>query len=78
MTQYSVTRSGVDNGDGIKTDGGNGLPTPAGKHQLFSGIGVRNVNDRIQLLFGEGYGVTISSERVEGTRVKIRIPLLRA
>ncbi|MUT65202.1 sensor histidine kinase [Paenibacillus sp. NEAU-GSW1] len=66
----------VDNGDGMKTDGVSGLPKQASKRQLFSGIGVRNVNDRIKLLFGEEYGVTIASERGEGTKVKIRIPLL--
>lgn len=65
----------VDNGDGMNINGG--IPKQVSKRQLFSGIGVRNVNDRIKLLFGEEYGVTITSEIREGTRVKIRIPLLK-
>ncbi len=39
-----------------------------------SGIGVKNVNERIRLYFGEGYGLTILSEPDEGTAIKIRLP----
>ena len=38
------------------------------------GIGVKNVNDRIKIYFGEKYGITIRSELDEGTCVSIRIP----
>ena len=41
-----------------------------------SGIGVRNVHQRIQLTFGKEYGLTIESEPDEGTLVRIRIPVL--
>ena len=41
-----------------------------------SGIGVRNVHERIQLTFGKEYGLTIESEPDEGTLVRIRIPVL--
>ena len=40
------------------------------------GIGIKNVNDRIQIYFGERYGLQITSEPDEGTCVKIRIPKL--
>ena len=40
------------------------------------GIGIKNVNDRIQIYFGEQYGLQITSEPDEGTCVKIRIPKL--
>ena len=39
-----------------------------------SGIGVRNVNERIQLIYGKQYGITISSEIDEGTTATIIIP----
>lgn len=39
-----------------------------------SGIGVKNVNERIKLYFGEQYGLTIDSEPDEGTRVRIHLP----
>lgn len=41
-----------------------------------SGIGVRNVHQRIRLTFGPQYGLTILSEPDEGTLVRIRIPAL--
>jgi two-component system sensor histidine kinase YesM len=39
-----------------------------------SGIGVRNVNERIKLYFGEYYGLTIESEPDEGTTIRIYLP----
>ena len=39
-----------------------------------SGIGVKNVNERIKLYFGEAYGLTIDSEPDEGTTVIIHLP----
>ncbi len=39
-----------------------------------SGIGVKNVNERIKLYFGEKYGLTIDSEPDEGTSITIRLP----
>lgn len=39
-----------------------------------SGIGVKNVNERIKLYFGKGYGLTIESEPDEGTTVTARLP----
>lgn len=46
-----------------------------GSRKLFSGIGVANVNDRIRLLYGDEYGVTITSRIGEGTRIRITLPL---
>lgn len=41
-----------------------------------SGIGVKNVNERIRLYFGEDYGLSIDSEPDEGTTVTIHLPAL--
>lgn len=38
------------------------------------GIGVKNVNDRLRIYFGEKYGISIKSELDEGTEVTVRIP----
>ena len=45
------------------------------KEQHLSGIGISNVNSRIQLLYGTEYGVSIESEEGYGTVVKITLPL---
>lgn len=39
-----------------------------------SGIGVKNVNDRLKIYFGDKYGLTIESELDVGTSVTVRIP----
>ena len=39
-----------------------------------SGIGLRNVQERIRLYFGPEYGVSIQSEPDEGTTVTLRMP----
>ena len=41
-----------------------------------SGIGLRNVHQRIRLTFGGGYGLSIHSEPDAGTRVRVRLPAL--
>lgn len=41
-----------------------------------SGIGVRNVHQRIRLTFGEPYGLTVFSEPDEGTTIRLRLPAL--
>lgn len=38
------------------------------------GIGVKNVDDRLKIYFGEKYGITIDSELDVGTTVTIKIP----
>ncbi len=67
----------VDNGDGINEEK---IDRKAigmkGKRQLFSGIGVRNVHERIQLLYGKNYGVNITSELNKGTKVVITLPII--
>lgn len=65
----------VDNGDGMEVSSENKLPTTKRKQQMFSGIGVRNVHERIQLIYGEPYGVRIASEIGEGTKVRITLPI---
>ena len=39
-----------------------------------SGIGIKNVNDRLKIWFGEAYGITIESVPDKGTRVIVRMP----
>ena len=39
-----------------------------------SGIGIKNVNDRLKIYFGEKYGLKIESELDVGTTVTVRLP----
>lgn len=38
------------------------------------GIGLRNIDERIKLLFGPSYGIQIESEVHAGTRVIVQLP----
>lgn len=39
-----------------------------------TGIGLKNIDERIKLIFGEGYGLFIESNLNKGTRVSINLP----
>ena len=54
------------------------IPTalPLRRGAKGSGIGFRNVHQRIRLTFGADYGLTILSEPDDGTTVRIRLPAL--
>lgn len=44
--------------------------------EIFSGIGISNVNQRIQLICGPQYGIQIHSQPQVGTKVEIWLPIL--
>ncbi len=67
-----------DNGVGIPPAVLEGLLTDRRGRADGSGIGVRNVHQRLRLTFGEPYGLTIFSESDEGTTVRVRLPVLGA
>lgn len=49
---------------------------PKSFHASGSGIGVRNVHQRIRLTFGAAYGLHIESEPDQGTTVTVHLPAL--
>lgn len=65
----------IDNGSGIDLKKHYSSDSTSKRH-LFSGIGIDNVRERIQFLFGIEYGVELFSEIGEGTHVKINLPVL--
>jgi len=64
----------IDNGVGMSEDT---MRQIFGYQEQSIGYGIRNVNERIKLQFGESFGVTIESELGVGTTVRIVIPLYR-
>ncbi len=65
-----------DNGLGMTKEQAEGLLTekPQVRSGKGSGIGVKNVNERIKLYFGKPYGLLIESEPDEGTVIRIHLP----
>jgi len=66
----------VDNGIGMELKQNNEQKSTRLSSHFFSGIGIRNVNDRLELLYGDNYGVKIISSPDQGTRIIITMPLL--
>ena len=50
------------------------LSTEQLQNRKGKGIALKNVNDRIRLLYGEGYGLHVFSTLGEGTDVEIQLP----
>ncbi|TXK73510.1 sensor histidine kinase [Paenibacillus sp. N3.4] len=63
-----------DDGVGISADRLQALTNKADSLEEAVGYGLRNVNDRIQLYFGEEYGLHIESEEGQGTEVTLWLP----
>lgn len=62
-----------DNGPGMEEGMSEGLLL--GVHPTTgSGVGIKNIDDRIKLLFGEEYGVQIESQKNNGVNVKLILP----
>ena len=60
--------------DGVGMDADKAREAVTAKKEHFSGIGIQNVQDRLQLLYGEEYGIRIESREEKGTKVIIRFP----
>ena len=63
-----------DNGLGIAPDRLKTLRMHLSEQQVSVGIGISNVHQRLQIYYGEQYGMTIESELDEGTTVMLTIP----
>lgn len=68
----------IDDGDGMTLSKEQFPYVIKHKKQMFSGIGMKNVEERIHLLYGNQYGVSVKSEPGQGTRVIVILPLLES
>jgi len=68
----------TDNGEGIPAEILSRLLTAEGcdNKSKFSGIGINNVNERIQINFGEKYGLQIESVPQLYTTVELTLPII--
>jgi len=86
MLRISATDDGhdvilevTDNGDGMsRADIANILSGDENRQK--GGIGINNIKNRLQLLFGESYGLVISSAHQPrmGTTITLKFPMLQA
>ncbi len=67
----------IDNGMGIPPEVADKLLTHESRSKgKGSGVGLKNVQERIQLYFGKEYGLSILSEPDEGTLIRIHLPCI--
>jgi len=62
----------IDDGVGMDSETVNAVLMS--RESIDTGIGIYNVDRRIKLIFGEGYGLNIDSEPKKGTTITITIP----
>lgn len=65
-----------DNGLGIEPEKLQNLLEYETESKSGSGVGVKNVHERIQLCYGKEFGLEIESVVEEGTRIKMWLPIL--
>jgi two-component system sensor histidine kinase YesM len=67
-----------DNGEGIDRNAlyqlNDRISNPSSQADSKHGIGLSNVNDRIQLYYGDEYGLRVESTEGQGTRITLRLP----
>ncbi len=66
----------IDNGTGMTPEEIEGIFVKKERSSRGSGVGVRNVNERIKLYFGSEYGLSFESELDVGTTANILLPVL--
>lgn len=65
-----------DNGVGFKVQSLEEIARETAKADRLSGIGIQNIHQRIQMEFGEEYGLDIESVLGEFTKVTVKMPLI--
>jgi len=65
----------IDSGDGIDPHNLPDLTIKEQQTKHFTGIGIKNVDERIKIIYGHDYGVSIVSQKGIGTCVTITLPL---
>ncbi|WP_094550657.1 sensor histidine kinase [Petroclostridium xylanilyticum] len=79
MEEDAVIFKIQDNGKGIKEDILKKMFQDKKDEykNVFSGIGIKNVNERIKLYFGDNYGLYYVSGLKQGTEAVIRLPVIK-
>lgn len=66
-----------DSGVGMSEERVSQIFSGTAQNHAGNGIGVLNVHNRIQLCFGQEYGLFYQSAQGQGTRVDIRLPMIQ-
>lgn len=67
----------IDNGSGLQGKVPDLAGTTENNKRGITGIGLSNIHKRIQMIYGEGYGLTVDTEAELGFRITLRIPAVK-
>lgn len=67
----------IDNGSGLQGKVPDLAGTTENNKRGITGIGLSNIHKRIQMIYGEGYGLTVDTEVELGFRITLRIPAVK-
>ncbi|MGH4050310.1 MAG: sensor histidine kinase [Clostridium sp.] len=77
LENNDITLSVRDDGIGIPVDRIDKILTDDISSKTGSGYGLKNINKRLKLSYGESYGLSFISQYGHGTTVKIKIPAMQ-
>lgn len=77
LKDNDILLSVTDDGVGMSKDILNKILTENVSSKNGSGYGIKNIDQRIKLCYGENYGLSFHSEYGKGTSVNIKIPALK-
>ena len=66
-----------DDGVGMDAQKLQALTRSLSREERSSHIGLRNIQNRIRLMYGEPFGLYLSSSPGEGTSVTVMLPVIR-
>ena len=64
----------MDDGVGLHADTDNKVSLPVQRKEHFSGIGIHNIRERLQLMYAEKQSLSIENGPFGGTVVTIQLP----
>ena len=66
-----------ESGERLQTENLEGRLTPRGCRSEKDRVGIRNVEERIHLHYGNEYGVVVENGMVTGVHVRLLLPLIK-
>lgn len=62
-----------DNGSGISAYGKEEVPV-SGMNSSTNGYGLKNIDERLKLIYGEKYGITLQNQEEKGLLARVYLP----
>lgn len=75
LSNHTLSIEIADDGVGITQERINSMLKKESNLEHYTGVGIRNVDERLKIIYGMNYGVKIESEENLGTTITVQIPV---